>query len=252
MSKRPDADPGTLGTVVVTSKEKAIRNILGLAKEAGFRPSPGRLALIKPNVCGMYPPSYELLESLVKGLKPYFATIVIGETPSSMRRPEECFAKLGIDRLVEAHGITARNLMRDTIVNIEVPKPHTMGMIPFPNTLVQADLLVNCPGLGTHGNTLLTCALKNLFGLIAESHKYATIHQRGVSEVIADIYQVVKPQLSVVDCGSQVIIGRDALSVDIIAAGMKNLDASKVSHLRLAAKDRGLDIEKLHVQQLKG
>ena len=251
MVKQPEADQKALGAVVIASKEKSIRSILRLAEKAGFKPQPGKLLLIKPNICGMYPPSYELLESLVKSLKRYFTTIMIGETPSSSRIPEECFARLGIDRLAESYGIVARNLMRDKTVNVQIPQHHAMKMIPFPSSVLQADLLVNCPGLGTHGNTLLTCALKNLFGLVAESQKYSNLHSKGVSEVIADIYQVVKPQLNVADCGSQVLVGTDALSIDLVASEMKGLDPRRVKHLMLVAKDRGLDSDRLDVQRIQ-
>jgi uncharacterized protein (DUF362 family) len=199
----------------------------------------------------MYPPSYELLESLIKSLKPYFTTIMIGETPSSTRSPEECFTRLGIDRLAESYGIVARNLMKDKTVNLQIPRQHAMKTIPFPSSVLEADLLVNCPGLGTHGNTLLTCALKNLFGLVAESQKYSNLHPKGVSEVIADIYQVIKPQLNLADCGSQVLVGTDALSIDLVASEMKGLDPKKVKHLMLVAKDRGLDSDRLDVQRLQ-
>jgi len=251
MLKQPETDQKALGTVVITSKEKAIRSILKVAEKAGFKPRPGKLALIKPNVCGMYPPSYELLESLVKCLKPFFTTIMIGETPSSMHSPEECFARLGIDHLAESHGTIVRNLMRDKSENMQIPHPHAMKTIPFPSTVFEADLLVNCPGLGTHGNTLLTCALKNLFGLVAENRKYSTLHPKGVNEVIADICQVVKPQLNVVDCGSQVLLGMDILSIDLAASEMKGLDPKRVKHLVLVSQDRGLEIEELEVKPFR-
>ena len=250
MEKQTDADTQSLGTVVTTSKEKAIRSLQKIAEKSGFKLRPDTLALLKPNACGMYPPAYELLESVVKTIKPFFGTVIIGETPSSMHDPEECFSRLGIDRLAERYELTARNLMRDQIIDVQIPRPHAMKMIPLPSTVLQAKLLVNCPGLGTHGNTLLTCALKNLFGLVAESHKYSVLHPKGVSEVIADICQVVKPQLNVVDCGSQILIGTDALSVDIVASRMKGLDPLRVRHLALAAKDRGLEIDRIEVKQL--
>ena len=250
MQKQSNIDAQPLGTVVTTTKEKAIRSFQKIAESTGFRLRPGTLALFKPNVCGMYPPAYELLESVIKTIKPFFETVIIGETPSAMHSPEECFSRLGIDRLAERYGLTARNLIRDQTVNVEIPKPHAMKTIPFPSTVLQANLLINCPGLGTHGNTLLTCALKNLFGLVAESHKYSVLHPKGVSEVLADICQVIKPQLNVVDCGSQVLFGTDALSVDIIASRMKGLDPTKVRHLALAAKDRSLEIDRIEVKQL--
>ena len=240
-----------LGIVVVTSKEKAIRDLAEIVAQAAFKTQKSRLVLVKPNVCGMYPPSIGLLESVIKYLKPSSQAIVIGETPSGMHTPSERFASLGIDKIAKRHEVTTLDLMNDKIVNKIIPKPHAMEVIRFPSTVFQADLLVNCPGLGTHGNTLLTCALKNLFGLVAERHKYTSLHMRGVSEVIADIYQVVKPQLNVVDSGEKVLVGTDALSIDLLASEIKGLSPNKVKHLALAAEDRSLDIRSLEVKSVE-
>jgi uncharacterized protein (DUF362 family) len=236
--------------IVVTSKEKAVRNLPSLAAEADFHVTQYDLVLLKPNVCGIYPPSLDLIESIVCYLKPYSRAIIIGETPSTMHSPDECFESLGIRRLADRLGVTTRDLMRDEIVKVAVPKPHAMQEIPLPATVLKAGLIVSCPGLGTHGNTLLTCALKNIFGLIAERRKYSNLHPRGVSEVIADVYQVVKPQLNVADCGQRVVIGTDALRVDIIASEFKSLNPSRVKHLVLAAQDTGLDLSSPGIDRL--
>jgi uncharacterized protein (DUF362 family) len=231
-----------MSIVVITSKERFADDFQGVMEKANFFLKPNKLVLIKPNACGMYPPSLALLEAIVKALKPFSDSIIIGETPSAIHTPEERFASLGIDVMAKRLGVMAYNLMKDQIIIKEVPRPHTIKKIPFPSKVLQADLLINCPGLGKHGNTLLTCALKNLFGLVAETHKYSSLHPLGVSEVIADIFQVVKPHLNIVDCGSRVIGGIDALSVDIVAAEIIGLNVKNVRHLVLAAQDVGLNI----------
>jgi len=236
--------------IVVTSKEKAVRDFSSLAAQAGFHVTQYDLVLLKPNVCGMYTPSLDLIESIVSYLKPHTKAMIIGETPSTMHSPDECFESLGIRRLADRLGVTTRDLMIDEIVKVPVPKPHAMKEIPLPATVLKSGLIVNCPGLGTHGNTLLTCALKNIFGLIAERRKYSNLHPRGVSEVIADVYQVVKPQLNVADCGQRVVIGTDALRVDIIASEFKSLNPSRVKHLVLTAQDTALDLSSPGIDRL--
>jgi len=237
--------------VVIAAKERAIRELPALAEQAGFQAAPHDLVLLKPNVCGMYHPSLDLLESVIEYLKPYAKTLIIGETPSTMHSPDERFNSLGIKRLAERLGVSTRDLMRDETVKVHVPNPHAMREIPLSSTVVKADLIVNCPGLGTHGNTLLTCALKNLFGLISERHKFSNLHPRGVSEVVADVFQVVKPQLNVVDCGQRVLVGTDALSVDVVAAGFKSLSPIRVKHLVLAAQDLGLNLGDLRIRRVE-
>jgi uncharacterized protein (DUF362 family) len=237
--------------VVVSEKDKAIRELPLLIEQAGFQITPHELVLVKPNVCGMYPPALELLEAVIRYIKPYSKAIIIGETQSAGHSPNERFESLGIKTLAEQLGVAVRDLMEDKAVMKRVPKPHVMKEILFPSTVLKADLLVNCPGLGTHGNTLLTCALKNLFGLIAERRKFSRLHPKGVSRVVADVYKLVKPQLNVVDCGRHVLVGTDALSVDVVACEFQSLSPIKVRHLVLAAQDLGLELSELRIRRIE-
>jgi uncharacterized protein (DUF362 family) len=96
--------------------------------------------------------------------------------------------------------------------------------------------------------------LKNLFGVLPEKRKYDAYHVLGINNVIADVAQVVKPNLNVVDAGEKVVVGVDPLSVDIVACRFINVDPSKVEHLKMVAKDRGENlkdfIKKIHVIEL--
>ena len=251
MSKAALASRESESVVVIASKGRATDDLPALAEQAGSQPVPHDLILLKPNVCGMYPPSLDLLESIIEYLKPHSKALIIGETPSTMHSPDERFNSLGIKRLADRLGVATRDLMRDEAVRVRVPKPHAMREIPLSATVLKADLIVNCPGLGTHGNTALTCALKNLFGLISERHKFSNLHPRGVSEVIADVFQIVKPRLNVVDCGQRVLVGTDALSVDVVASEFKSLSPSRVKHLVLAAQDLGLSLNDLRIRRVE-
>jgi uncharacterized protein (DUF362 family) len=237
--------------VVVSTKEKAIRELPLLVEKAGFQVASHDLVLVKPNVCGMYPPTLDLLRAVIQYIKPQSQSIIIGETPSAGHSPHERFESLGIKRLAGHLGVAVRDLMEDEAGMERVPQPHAMKEIPLPSTVLEADLLVNVPGLGTHGNTMLTCALKNLFGLIAECHKYSRLHPKGVSNVVADVFQLVKPQLNVVDCGHQVLVGTDALSVDVVACEFKSLSPFKVRHLVLAAQDLGVELCDLRIRRIE-
>jgi uncharacterized protein (DUF362 family) len=236
--------------VVVAPKDQAIQELPLVIKQAGFHLASYKLVLVKSNVCGMYPPALDLLRAVLRYLQPSAQTLIIGETPSASHSPAERFASLGIQRLADDLDIVTRDLMDDPVVRQRVPHSHALPEIPLPATVVAADLLVNVPGVGTHGNTLLTCALKNLFGLIAERHKYARLHPKGVSQVVADVYQLVKPHLTVVDCGRHVLVGTDALSVDVVACEFASLTPSRVRHLVLAAQDLGVALEDLRIHRI--
>jgi len=61
--------------------------------------------------------------------------------------------------------------------------------------------------------------------------------------VIADVAQVVKPDLNIVDAGGKVILGTDALAVDVVACRFVDLDPLNVGHLRLVSEDRNENLE---------
>ena len=123
--------------------------------------------------------------------------------------------------------------------------PHVLEKLELPRTVLKSDVLVNIPRVGTHSTTRITNALKNLFGLLPQKRKYGIYHPLGMDSVIADIAQVVKPDLNVTDAGERVIIGTDALAVDIVACRFIDLDPLKVRHLRLISEDRGEKVEDL-------
>jgi uncharacterized protein (DUF362 family) len=62
-------------------------------------------------------------------------------------------------------------------------------------------------------------------------------------KVIADVAQVVKPDLNIVDAGGKVVLGMDALAVDVVACRFVNLDPLAVEHLRLVSEDRNENLE---------
>lgn len=167
---------------------------------------------------------------------------MIVETDSMGHTPDERFRSLGIwDMLKRFDGrVEAVNLMGDEILEVEVPSPHAVDRLPIPEMVHSCELLVNIPKVGTHSRTMLTCALKNLFGLLAEKRKYSVYHPLGVDKVIADLAKVVRCDLNIVDAGEEVIVGLDPLTVDILACRFAGLDPMRVEHLRLVSQDRGL------------
>ena len=227
--------------LVICDKGKAYDILPKILLKAGFKPRKYDLVLVKPNICGMYHPSPQLIQSTLKFFEPLAQRIVIGETNSAMHTPEREFGRQGIlDILKHFNGkVEALNLMRDEILKLEVPSPHAVRYLPIPKIVHSCDLLVNIPKIGTHSNTKLTCALKNLFGLLAEKRKYLIYHPRGVDKVIADLAKIIKCNLTIVDTGDNVIVGVNPLTVDIHACKYAGLDPMNVKHLRLVAEDRG-------------
>ena len=234
-----------LSRVIVCDLNYAVDHLLELSLKLGFKVGEVQLALIKPNICGLYHPSLDLLSSVVKFLLSKAESVVIGETRSMIHEPKEQFENLGVTPLLKRFGGRAKavDLSDDERVEVQVPSPHALEKIALPRTVLDSDVLVNVPKVGTHSTTRLTCALKNLFGLLPQKRKYIRYHPLGMDKVIADIAQIVKPDLNIVDAGGKAILGLDALAVDVVACRFVDLNPLMVKHLGLVSEDRGEKLE---------
>ncbi len=120
----------------------------------------------------------------------------------------------------------------------------------LPKTLLTADWVVSMAKLKTHHWTGVTCAMKNLFGVlpgIVYGWPKNPLHQAGITESILDINATVRPALSIVDgvIGMEgdgpimgepkqvgcVIMGRNAVAVDATCARVMDLNPYGVGYL---------------------
>jgi len=237
--------------VVICDKKMVFKFFPEVISKTGFEPKDYNLVMVKPNLCGLYHPQLRLIELVLSFFETYAQKIVIGETDSMSHTPEVQFRTLGIlDMVKQFDKVKAINLMEDKILDLEVPSAHVINNLPIPNLVHHCDLLVNIPKVGTHMRTMLTCAIKNLFGLLAEKHKYSAYHSIGVDQVLADLMKIVRCDLNVADVRNKVILGVDPLTVDILACKFVGLDPLNVEYLRLVSADRNLKLEKV-VNQLQ-
>jgi uncharacterized protein (DUF362 family) len=171
---------------------------------------------------------------------------VIGETGTIVCKPNEQFEKLGVAPMIKRFGGRAQvvDLSDSELVEVQVPHPHALKKVVLPKMVLESDLIVNVPKVGTLPTTRMTCALKNLFGFLPQKRKYYLYHPfGGMHKVIADVAQIVKPDLNIVDAGEKVILGTDALAVDVVACRFIDLDPLAVEHLRLVSEDRNENLE---------
>jgi uncharacterized protein (DUF362 family) len=113
------------------------------------------------------------------------------------------------ERLQQAYGdrIRLACLNMDTPEWDRVPSPTSLGEIEVSSLATRADRVISLPVIKTHRWTLMTGALKNLFGLTSVL-KYssplvtsmrAKLHDAGLHQVIVDIAGHVRPDFSIMD-----------------------------------------------------
>jgi uncharacterized protein (DUF362 family)/Pyruvate/2-oxoacid:ferredoxin oxidoreductase delta subunit len=80
----------------------------------------------------------------------------------------------------------------------------TFKQLEVDQAVLEADVVINLPKFKTHGLTLLTLGVKNLFGCVPGPkkplwHLKAGEDPKTFAKILVDIYQVIRPSLTVLD-----------------------------------------------------
>ncbi|PKK82867.1 MAG: hypothetical protein CVT49_11800 [candidate division Zixibacteria bacterium HGW-Zixibacteria-1] len=225
---------------------------------------PGMKVLLKPNLISAKAPERaitthpEIVAAVANEVRKLGATPIIGDSPGG--------AKVGIERVWEKTGMKAMAEREGLeLVNFEAAGSQRFRCngrayyLAMP--AVEADLIINLPKLKTHVLTLMTGAVKNVFGLIPGFRK-GNYHKEfpkphDFAEVIVDILSVKTPALTIMDAvlsmegdgpssgeprwTNLLLASRDPVAVDAIASEIIGLDPGKVPTTRIAS-DAGLGI----------
>ena len=136
------------------------------------------------------------------------------------------------ERLRQAYGdrIKLACLNSETPEWDRVPSPTPLGEIEVSSLATRADRVISLPVIKTHRWTLMTGAMKNLFGLTSVNRyssplvasMRAQLHEAGLHQVIVDIAAQIRPDFSITDfsigCegnGPHVLPGWWGTSVDV-------------------------------------
>lgn len=221
---------------------------------------PGASVLIKPNLCDPQPASsgvtthLEVIQAVAELCREAGAAkITIGEGPIIGVDWQKVYEVTNLKRLEET-GCQVINLHDYPTVTLDVPGGEIMKKVKISQPAWEADVVINIPVLKNHILTLLTCAMKNLKGVLPLSMK-KQFHFRGLDGAIVDLNQVVRPALNIVDgivgqeglgpvsgtpAGLGVMLaGVNTVAVDAVAAAIIGYTPSEINHLLLASQ-RGL------------
>jgi uncharacterized protein (DUF362 family)/ferredoxin len=164
---------------------------------------PKSKVLIKPNLllakepeCGIttHP---EIVRAVIKILKEIGCTVFVGDGPSvwgnQIENVEEVYGRTGTRGVCKEEGVEL----------VKFDKRRMRDKFPLTTWLDECDYLVNLPKFKTHDFTLLTGAVKNLFGLVTGTYK-TELHKNyfeveDFSRILVDIYENAKPALTIVD-----------------------------------------------------
>ena len=252
--------------------EPAIRNSVNLLGGITNFIKPGSCVLVKPNLLMSKPPEFgitthpEVVRAVLRILKEINCKIIVGDGPSVWGQYIE-----NVDQVYEVTGI--KKVCRDEhVALVNFDKRRMRNKFPLTVWLDECDYLINLPKFKTHEFTLITGAIKNLFGLVSGTYK-TELHKNyftpvDFAKILVDIYQEVKPALTIIDgilamegdgpatSGKTrqlnlLLAGSDCVALDTLVAKIMGIGNYEVSTTKEAAL-RGLGENKISKIQIEG
>lgn len=150
----------------------------------------------------------------------------------------------GYDKVCREYGVPFYDLKKDQTRTVNTKA----GPIAICCRALDAGLLVDLPVLKGHGQTIMTCALKNLKGCLPDREK-RHFHAMGLHKPIAALASVLKPGLIVVDgiCGdldfeeggnpvqmNRMYLGTDPVQIDTYGLSLMGLNMEDVPYIEMA------------------
>ena len=219
--------------------EQAIRQAISLLGGIDKFIKANSRVLIKPNLLTDKEPESgivthpEIVRAVIKVLKDINAQIYVGDSPSALHADIEevnrVWERSGVKQVTEQEGIEL----------VRFSQSQWYKKFPLTTWLSEVDYLISLPKFKTHDLTILTGAIKNLFGLIPGIYK-VELHKRyyapmSFARMLVDLYEISKPTLTIVDGvvalegegpasrGRRrdlglIVVGTDCVSIDSILA----------------------------------
>ena len=191
----------------------AVRAAVGQCWQALLPPdfiTPGMTVLLKPNVINDMAPERavcthpEVVRAVAEIALEAGGTVVIADQPgyAMAEDPSEAFRRTGMLQACADLPVTFELLARGGYEEVAPPEPYRLRTVQYSSRVLRADRVINLGKAKTHSQTLITAAIKNMFGAMAPKQRIAA-HLLGrywaLSEAIVDCYAVRPPDLNLVD-----------------------------------------------------
>jgi len=233
---------------------------------------PGSKVLVKPNLLMAMPPDSgivthpEVVRQLIRLLKEINCRVIVGDGPSVWGQHIE-----NVDEVYQVSGIKQVCLDEGAQL-VKFDKRRMREKFPLTVWLDECDHLISVAKFKTHEFTLLTGAIKNLFGLVSGTFK-TELHKnyfkpQDFARILADIYEEARPSLTVIDAilamegdgpatsGKPrhlglLLAGQDCVALDSVLAQIMGIRPLDVLFIREAA-GRGLGNFRLNAINIQG
>jgi len=237
---------------------KGLRKVIGLLGGIEHFVQKGNRVLLKPNLLYGKTPEKAvtthpfIVKGVIKIVREAGGIPSVGDSPAigSLARAAE---KAGIKRVADEMNCPLVELNRPVIPSKGVET--FFKQLEIDQTVLKADVIINLPKWKTHGLTLLTLGVKNLFGCVpgpkkALWHLNAGEDRKTFARILVDLYRIVQPSLTILDgivgmegngpnSGHPIPLGlilasRDAISLDQIVCDLLSISRGTLPTNRVA------------------
>jgi len=205
----------------------------------------GMKVLLKPNLLSARYPEEgvdthpEVVRAVARLVKRAGGVPIIGDSPGGYgKNIEEVFTRSGMRQIAQEEGVELVQFKSSRFVD---------GM-PISRLVFDCDRIISLPKFKTHAITVLTAAVKNMYGTVIGLAK-AACHSKAPKEedfakIIARVYSISRPHLSVLDgivameadgpaSGTLrkmnlVMAGQDAVAIDSCLAKIMGLEPLEI------------------------
>jgi uncharacterized protein (DUF362 family) len=226
---------------------------------------PGKRVLLKPNLveptrdCPHMTTHPAMIVAAAEVFRYWGATVTVGEGPGHVRDTDMALAESGVSEALAGEQLPFADLNYQDVAWLKNRgRQSKLKGFFFPQSVVEADLIVSLPKMKTHHWVGVTAAMKNLYGTIPGC-KYGwpknVLHYNGIPETVVDINASVPRTIAIVDgidcmegdgpiMGTMkpmglVIVGLNPAAVDATVCRLMQVDPYAVPYLNLAGNRLG-------------
>ncbi len=165
----------------------------------------GKRVLVKPNMLTDRTPEQavtthpRLLQEVLRRLKSTGAQVTVGDSPASIANLQCVWRSSGIGEVCSQEGVPLVALEQEGAQNFDIDGFNFSIAKP----VLEADLIINLPKVKSHSLTMLTAAVKNIYGTIPGYSK-TMLHRRyhkpaQFGALIKTLWKVMPPSLHLAD-----------------------------------------------------
>jgi uncharacterized protein (DUF362 family) len=195
-----------------------------------------------------------IVEAIVRVLKARgISRIIVGDGAGMGYNASRALQICGYHEMAKRCDLKLVDFEKDRFISMPVQTDGPFKSLEIAQTVIDCDFLINVPVMKAHGETLITCSLKNLKGVMPRAMK-TKFHGVDLHKAIAQLASVVTPDLIIVDgiqgdlfsetghhpvLMERLLLGTNPVEVDSVVADMLGYSPRTIRHIAYSA-DAGL------------